>query len=141
MKVSENFSLQEFIDKDTYRRFGDSSIWFIDQRVILIAQLIRDRFGKGVTINNKSYNMSGFRPPQTKVGAKLSQHRFGRAGDFKILGMENNGADEMREDIIQNFEIYKKVGLTTIEHGDFSKTWLHADVRKVNQDTLKIVNP
>ncbi len=141
MKVSENFTLSEFIDKDTYRRFGDSSIWFIDRRVILIAQLLRDRLGLPITINGGQYNLSGFRPPQTKVGAKLSQHRFGRAIDVKIMGEPNKGANILREDIIENFEIYKKVGLTTIEHEDYAPNWCHCDTRWTNQDTLKIVKP
>ena len=138
MKVSANFSLSEFIDKDTYRRFGTSSIWFIDQRIISIAQLLRDRVGLPITINGGQYNLSGFRPPSTKIGASLSQHRFGRAIDVKVKGMTPK---EVSEEIIENFEIYKKVGLTTMENVEFTKSWNHLDCRWTNQETLKIVNP
>lgn len=142
MKVSENFTLQEFIDRETYQRFGANSIWFIDQRIITIAQLVRDRFGVPVTINNwitgGKYNLSGFRPPSTKIGASLSQHKFGRAVDLKLKGVD---PVELSQDIQENFEIYKKVGLTTIENVEKTPSWLHADARWHNEETLKIVNP
>jgi len=66
----------------------------------------------------------------------MSQHRFGRAIDLKVKGMK---ADEVREDIIQNFDIYKKVGLTTIEDGAFAPTWCHIDIR--DTEGLLIVKP
>ena len=140
MKVSANFNLKEFIDPETYKRFGDSSIWFIDNRIITLAQFIRERLNKPCTINNWSnggqYQYSGFRPPECTIGAKLSQHRFGRGIDLKCKGMT---ADEVREDIIKNFDIYNKIGLTTIEDGKFAPTWCHIDVRE--SEELLIVKP
>ena len=140
MKLTNNFSLQEFIDPDTYKRFGTSSVWFIDPKIVTLAQFIRERLGKPCTINNWSsggqYQYSGFRPPKCSVGASMSQHRFGRAIDLKVKGMK---ADEVREDIIQNFDIYKKVGLTTIEDGAFAPTWCHIDIR--DTEGLLIVKP
>ena len=142
MKVSENFSLEEFMSTRTYSKWGTSSIWFLDQRVIHIAQLLRDRLGASITINGifngHTYNMSGFRPPYTKIGAKLSQHRFGRAVDVKVSGVT---PVEVDSEIKENFEIYKKVGLTTIENVNATPTWNHLDCRWTDQDTLKIVNP
>jgi len=140
LKLTNNFSLQEFIDPDTYKRFGTSSVWFIDPKIVTLAQFIRERLGKPCTINNWSsggqYQYSGFRPPKCSVGASMSQHRFGRAIDLKVKGMK---ADEVREDIIQNFDIYKKVGLTTIEDGAFAPTWCHIDIR--DTEGLLIVKP
>ena len=145
MKVSNNFDLYEFIDPETYKHWGDSCIWFIDPKIIKVAQLIRDRFNKVVTVNNwhsgGQYHFSGFRPPECTTGAKLSQHRFGRAADFKIIGLPNYGADEIRDDIITNFQDYALAGLTTIEDAVFSPTWLHADVRQTKIATLFIVKP
>ena len=73
--------------------------------------------------------------------AKLGQHRFGRGVDYKMLGKPNNGADELRDDIINNFLPYRDLGLTTIEHGDFAKTWCHIDTRWTVIQELKIVKP
>lgn len=137
MKVSENFHLKEFMPTRTYSRWGDSCIWFLDPRVITIAQLLRTRTA-AITINGNGYNMSGFRPPYTKVGASLSQHRFGRAIDVKVKGWTPT---EIQKEIEDNFEIYQKAGLTTIENVEFTKTWNHLDCRWTNQPTLKIVNP
>ena len=56
-----------------------------------MAQGIRDYFGKPVTINNwhnlGKYEQSGFRRNNTLVGSKYSQHKFGRAIDIKITGV------------------------------------------------------
>ena len=140
--LTTNFRLEEFIDPDTFKKYGESSIWFIDPRIVTLAQSMRDRLGKPCTINSWSgggqYQYSGFRPPQCSIGAKLSQHRFGRAIDLKVSGMT---ADEVRDDIIGNFDIYKKAGLTTIEDGAYAPTWCHIDIRDTGLDTLKIVKP
>ena len=52
MKVSKNFILQEFVPKGMYEKYGDSCIWFIDNRIIEVAQFFRDRYGKPITIND-----------------------------------------------------------------------------------------
>ena len=145
MKVSTNFYLQEFVDEGTYKQWGDSSIWFVDPRIITLAQFIRERLGKPCTINNwhggGKFQYSGFRPPKCTVGASLSQHRFGRGIDLKVSGMESNGAPELRQDIENNYSIYRKVGLTTIEDGNYAPSWCHIDIRTTGMDELKIVKP
>ena len=141
--LTTNFRLEEFIDPDTFGRFGELSIWFIDPRLVTLAQFMRERLGKPCTINNwhggGQYQYSGFDPPGGyRKATSLSQHRFGRAMDLKVSGMT---ADEVRDDIIGNFDIYRKVGLTTIEDGDYAPTWCHIDIRETGLDTLKIVKP
>jgi len=140
--LTTNFRLEEFIDPDTFKKYGEQSIWFIDPRIVNLAQFIRERLGKPCTINNwysgGQYQYSGFRPPACTIGASLSQHRFGRAIDLKVSGMS---ADEVRDDIINNYDVYRKVGLTTIEDGAYAPTWCHIDIRDTKLDTLKIVKP
>jgi len=143
MKVSNNFYLQEFVDEGTYKQWGDSSIWFVDPRIITLAQFIRERLGKPCTINNwhggGKFQYSGFRPPKCTVGATLSQHRFGRAIDLKVKGMT---ADQTREDIMDSWKIYHKAtALTTIEDGAYAPSWCHIDIRTTGMDDLKIVKP
>lgn len=139
MKVSEDFILQEFVDPETYKRFGDKSIWFIDPKIIDIAQLIRNLTHKPVTINNWEwggvYKESGLRSLTTTTGAKYSQHKYGRAIDIKVEGMS---VQEVYNIIMQNIEIFRAVGLTTIEDIDKTPTWLHLDVR-FNNNELQIV--
>ena len=43
MKVSKNFYVHELVDKGTYEKFGDSSIWFLDPKAFPILQHFRDR--------------------------------------------------------------------------------------------------
>jgi len=143
MKVSLNFSLHEFIDKKTYGKWGTASRWFIDPRISMVAQFIRTRHGKPVTINNwKSggqYQYSGFDPPGGyRKSTSLSQHRFGRAVDIKIKGMT---VQELYKDIMDNQALYMENGLTTVENIKHTPTWLHCDVRETGLKKIKVVNP
>jgi len=142
-RVSTNFNLSEFIDSKTYKKWGDASIWFIDPRIIQVAQFIRTRHNKAVTINGTlnghTYNYSGFDPPGGyRKASSLSQHRFGRAVDLKFSGMT---VQEAYKDIMDNQDIYLKIGLTTVENIKFTKSWLHLDIRETRMDTIKVVNP
>ena len=140
MRVSKNFILQEFIDRDTYETFGVKCIWFIDPKVIEIAQLLRDKSKRAVTVNNwhsgGQYNLSGFRPPSTKIGAKLSQHRFGRGIDVKVEGMTPAQVHEL---IYKHEDEFKDTGLTTLEDLRLTKTWTHIDCRQTNKDNIFII--
>lgn len=142
MKLSTNFHITEFVPKEIWERYGENSIWFIDMRVVNICELIRSRFNKPVIINDwrsgGQYHESGYRMPETTTGGKLSQHKFGRAADIKISGISPK---EIAKDIIANFDIYKKVGLTTIENVDMTPSWNHIDCRKTDLDSPLIVNP
>ncbi len=138
MKISKDFSIPEFVPLAIYEHFGEKSIWFIDPKIVQMAQFIRDRFGKPITINNYitggSYQYSAFRDNACTIGAENSQHRHGRAIDFRIQGMSPM---EIRADIIKNFELFRASGLTTIEGG--TPTWTHIDCRYTNMNSLLIV--
>ena len=138
MKVSKDFSLAEFVPPVIYEKYVDKSLWFIDPKIVQIAQFIRDRFGKPMTTNNYltggSYQYSAFRDSACTIGATNSQHRHGRAIDFRIKGIT---PQEVREDIIRNYGLYRPTGLTTIEAD--TATWIHVDCRYTNQETLLIV--
>jgi hypothetical protein len=138
IKISKNFWLSEFLPPDVFEMSPVAGIWFLDPKIISVAQFIRDRFGKPITINNYldggNYINSGYRDPHCEVGATFSQHKFGRAADLKVEGED---PEEIRKDIKQNWALYKAAGLTTIEAG--TPTWLHVDCRWTNQDNLLIV--
>lgn len=138
MKLSKDFSLVEFVPPAIYERYLDKSIWFIDPKIVVMAQFLRNRFGKPVTINNHhsggDFQYSGFRDYRSTIGAVNSQHRHGRAIDFRIKGVTPG---EIREDIAVNFELYRTTGLTTIEED--TATWTHIDCRNTGSDQLLIV--
>ena len=135
MKVSLNFTLQEFVDPVTYALRGDRSIELVDSRIITLAQFFHDYFGVGVTINNWStggqYKESGTRSFLSKTGAVLSQHKYGRAIDMKLTGMD---PEDVRREIRIKWPLFKAKGLTTIEKD--TPTWVHADCRFTGLETL-----
>lgn len=128
MRLTRNFLLQEFVPPQVFDVYGERSIWFLDQRLITLAQALRDDLGRPVIINNwhskGRYKESGFRMPHTPTGGALSQHKFGRAVDIKVAGMV---PEKVRQHLRDNFEIYHAFGLTTIEKD--TTTWTHLDLR------------
>ena len=89
MKLSQNFSLDEFLISQTAERHGidmTPSQYGIDNLSRLVEsclQPLRDAVGL-------IYISSGYRPPElnTRIGgSQTSQHRNGNAVDFRVAGM------------------------------------------------------
>ena len=141
MKISNNFYIQEFVSRDFYNEHSDGSLKFIDQRIVLACQYIREKIAKPITINNWSdggeREFSGLRPFVCKVGVAYSQHKFGRAADLKCDRMSS---EEMRQLVKRYWPDLKKY-ISTIE--DDTDGWLHIDCRWTeNPEILNIVpNP
>ena len=143
--ISANFKIQEFVPKEIYDVYGDRSIMFIDKRIIDIVQALRDISGRPIVINNwhtsspgNKYNESGYRKPDTKTGAKYSQHKFGRAADVKVSGMNPKDVVNL---ILKNEMYFVNLGLTTIENVEHTPTWVHLDCRWTGLDKINFVNP
>lgn len=142
-KISTYFYLYELVPKEIYERWGERSISFLDKKILLLADFIRDRFGKPMIINNWHegglFSYRGFRQRSCEVGGDLSQHRFGRAIDFNISGLT---AQEVYKDIIDNQDMYMKAGATTVEGIEFTTGWTHIDIRQLLEiNKLLIVKP
>ena len=60
-------------------------------------------------------------------GAKLSQHKFGRAIDIVVEGYTGK---QLRDLVVKNKADFLKIGMTTIEQG--TEPWLHVDCRQTN---------
>jgi hypothetical protein len=165
MKISENFDIREFVPKSIWNRFGVNSVWFIDRKVVDIAEFYKEFFtnyfkqkypGKvesvSIVVNNWHYGgikqYSGFRPPECTEGAKLSQHRFKSAFDCEITVNYTDGkkseADyvEIHKIIQDNESLFLSKGVTCIEDVAIATGWLHTDTRWViNQKNILIVKP
>ena len=129
MKISENYVIQEFVTPEAYLAFGERSIWFIDERIIKLADWLCDYFKDKVIVNNwhtgGQYHESGLRNFNTTTGATWSQHKRGTAADFKVPGFE---PEEVREVIRTYFQsLNTRFGVTTIEQN--CPTWVHIDLR------------
>jgi len=139
-KASKDFDIREFVPKNVYAIYGDNSLWFVDNRIIQFCQWLRDFIKKPVTINNwhlgGQYNESCFRIPETPTGAKLSQHRQGRAVDIKVDGFS---PDQVRDVIRKNFDLLSvNYGISVIEKD--TPTWTHVDCRFTGLSKLLEVN-
>lgn len=140
--ISKNFKIQEFVPPAIYAQYGDRSQWFIDQKLVDIAEFIRAEFDLPVTINNwhigGKFQERGYRVPTTTTGARYSQHKFGNAIDFNIQGIPS---PEVAEWVAASFPRLKGFGLTTMENPADTPTWTHIDVRWTGMSELLIVNP
>ncbi len=137
MKVSKNFSLQEFVSALIFDRYEEKALWFIDPRIIESAQALRDNLDVPLTINNWAYGgdryMSGLRTQEMSIYRPFSQHSFGRAVD--IISPEIT-AEKMRKHILQNQDLYPHI--TTLEG---NVTWLHMDCRNRTEEGIQVFLP
>lgn len=137
--ISPNFILEEFVPKILFDYRAEKSIEMIDMRLVSLVESIRSWFNKPITINDwhkgGKLNDCGYRMPDSKTGATLSQHKFGRAADIHFSGITDYEA--IRKEIQDNWIAFKDFGLTTIEAG--TSTWLHVDIRYTGIGDLLIV--
>jgi len=131
---SKWFDCREFVDQRTFGILGVSSAWMIDPAIVRVCDLLREKAGVPVVINNwhfvkpqqQTYKSSGFRATWDRTGGILSQHRLGRAADVKVLGMS---PEQVHALIFAHEEEFKAAGLTTLESLKYTKTWVHVDCR------------
>lgn len=128
----DKFELYELLPKDFYLNnlYKGDNLWFIfDNRLLETLDILRKTYGK-MYINTWKWGGkrqdSGYRPPDCKIGARLSQHRFGRATDILF---EDYETEEVRQDIIERNKFFPYI--KGIETG---VSWLHIDTR--NSDKL-----
>ena len=132
---SPYYDIREWVDARTWNAFGIRSVWQLDPRQVRIGDLIRKKTGAPTTINNwhfvrpgeTVYDSSGFRAVWDQTGGKLSQHRRGFAGDYKVRGIPPLQVCQI---ILANLDEFLDAGLTTIENIEFTPSWLHLDCRE-----------
>lgn len=152
MKVSPSFDIREFVPKAIWDQFGPRSRIFVDPHLVEGMEYLRglysEHFGDiRVVVNDWLWGGKlenrGFRPPATTVGGRLSQHRFGRAGDHHLVkGSKIIPASEVCALIVDQWpKIQRNTFFTTMEDPAFTATWTHIDGRWTGVDTLTIVKP
>lgn len=123
--MNPDFKIQEFVPKDIYEKYGDTSWRFICPELFSLAETVKDFFdGAPVTINDwlwgGSLNYRGFRPPDCGVGAPLSAHKRGMAIDFDVRGVDSL---QVQKDIEDNWPVFFSAGATAMEDG--TEGWTH----------------
>lgn len=140
MKLTNNFSMEEFIPKHIWLKYGDKGMWFVDWEMVMFAQAFREVVGKSVTINDwhtgGKFNGSGFRDELIPEYRSHSQHSFKAALDLKVSGMSGHELVQILKDHRDKWP-----QITTYENPDKTETWLHADKRHTGMSELFMVNP
>ncbi len=126
-KRSEHFKIEEFFPPSMLLKYSEDRLWsLLDDRIVWTADQLRERFGKAV-INSHPFGGSnrfrGFRPSGCRVGAELSQHKFGRAVDITFVDWT---AESVRQYIRDVPSLACFQYITYIEDG---VPWLHIDCR------------
>lgn len=133
------FVIQEWVTPEIYKQWGQRAWEFLDSGILITADQLHERFGP-VTINNwhtgGEFHESGLRNFDTPTGAKMSQHKFGRAGDFKFKNTTPLGAASVIMAQPAAFPF-----LTTLEDWTKTVTWLHGDTRNTDQAGIWVVQP
>ena len=155
IQVSKNFYLDEFICRELYiqlvypktneflsviKEKGINSLFLLLRngeklrKLIDIAQFCRDRYNVSATINNWAIggdrNNSGWRDPNSKVGAKLSAHKNCEAIDIVFANLDEK---DVYVDVITNKNVFFKIGVREIEDGTYDNAtgegWTHLSIR------------
>jgi len=144
--MSKYFQIQELVPPGIYTLFGEKAWWFVSQAMVAVIDALRDDLGQPIIVNDwsrgGSFQYSGYRPPECRIGAKYSMHRMGLAFDVKAKGKT---PAEILAVIMANKQKYLDLGLTTYEHLEDTPTWLHLDGRrwlgKEPQTEFMVVKP
>lgn len=132
MYIPEHFTIQEMVPPTLYKQIahrGASWAWttLFDRRLLMTMDYLRNEFGP-MDVNTWHFGgglmFRGFRPDMCKVGASLSQHRFGRGVDMFPLDTE---VEVVRRAILSNPGSPRYQYIGAIETGI---PWLHVDTRE-----------
>ena len=134
------FNIKELVPPDVYEDRGEKAWELFDERILRIADMLRERFGPAIVNNwhvGGSYKESGLRVPSCKHYRPYSQHSGGRALDIKFIETSTTEVREYLRDSYQALcegenrnrysETYRPI---TIEE---NVSWLHVDVRQAEK--------
>jgi len=130
-----HFKLEELIPPETWQALGRKAWLVLDPRALFTLDQLREAFGVCIVNTWHEGGMlkyRGFRPPECKVGAHYSQHRFGRGFDCTF----RQSSEIVRQTIMEHRDQFPY--LTTLE-SDVS--WVHFDIRDHGGEDIELVHP
>lgn len=123
--IPKHFKASEFLPQ------GYSDLSVMDDRILEIADLIRELVDLPMTINANGRQYCGYRPADCPIGAPKSMHKLGKAIDLHCSGMS---AEDVRTLIKKAIASGHLQNIGGIEEGT---SWIHVDCReKVNGKVL-----
>lgn len=131
----KHFIIQQLIPPEIFLQRGELAWELLEPRLLVTLDELWDAYGEFVVNDwheGGSYKESGLRGWDTKTGARLSQHKFGRATDNKPKKLTPR---EMYEDIRKDPTRFQY--LTVLEDIVSTPSWVHTDVR--NTWSLRII--
>ena len=124
MYTPKHFSWFELVPSKDYKQYW---LWLIDERILKTIDEMREYYNRPIIINDwywgGKFSLRGLRPFNSGVGAKFSQHCYGRAVDLDVQGVS---AEKVRNDIRSG--LFPEI--TCIETG---VSWMHLDVRNAKR--------
>jgi len=150
MKLSNSqfFLAQEFLPPLQYKNIlrlpedkREAAFYkLVNPKIVKLANFFREYFDAPVIINNwhsgGTYTLRGWRPKESKIGAKNSQHKIGCAFDCDVKG---KSAEEVRKIIQENQPLFYAKGLRRNEN---LVSWVHNDIKETGQtDKIILFNP
>jgi len=139
------FTIDELVCPHVYDKFGEIAWQFFDQRLLITIDLIREKIGRPIYINDwqvhGNFNERGFRCLQCPIVRQawrknlvyVSPHITGQAVDFDVQGMV---ASEVRLWIAKNEKI-----LPYPIRLEANVNWVHLDTRDAEKGKIYLFKP
>lgn len=137
-----NFKPQELLPKEIFEAYGDAGLRYIDNRILQIMDYIRKVFEKPVIINDWAdggqFNERTIRLPVHGAYKLYSDHSWGRAADFDVVGLDSLEVQRhiLKDTIVST--VLKGLGMTGIE--DMTMGWTHVTVASLDGWQLPELN-
>lgn len=126
------FNIKELVPANIYSAFGDTAWQFLDRRVIMNLDYIREKIGKPILVNYGRLNYRGY--DDGGYRNNNSQHKHGRAIDFDVIGMS---AQQVRDWIVKNYKNFPEPNIWIED----DVTWVHMDVRYSDKKGIYLFKP
>ena len=130
------FRIEEVVDPESFKILGEEAFELFNPDALIALDNLRKFFSVPITVNNWHtggfFKYRGYRPPDCKVGAKMSQHRFGNAFDCDIRGYT---AEQARKKIIEN---QNNPLLEKIMRLEGKTGWVHLDCKILPKNIKRI---
>jgi hypothetical protein len=131
--------------RDIYGKPGEAAMRYINPKIPIIMDYLRDYFAAPITINTWATggNIDGrcLRLPDDPAYKLYSDHTYGNAVDFAVTGIE---APQIQKLILTDSDNLITLGVTGMENG--TPTWTHLSVADLDgwgtiQNGIHLLNP